>query len=280
MAETAAPPPRRVGTLERPGGVLIYYEVTGSGPPIVFAHGLGGNHMSWFQQVAHFAPHYTCVTFAHRGFHPSSWLAGGPNPDDYADDLAALVAHLGLSDVRLVGQSMGGYTAVEYALRRPPALRALVLAASADRIDPRRIREPERSRVPAWLKFSEEASAALFKSGVHPAAGMRMVTEQPAMHLLYWHMNDQNAALDKQALRARLFASRTRAPEELAAIGCPILFIPNDEDVVIPPFAADAIASVVPGARVEHIPDAGHSGYFERPEVFNGIVEAFFAGLG
>jgi 3-oxoadipate enol-lactonase len=280
MAETAAPPPRRVGTLERPGGCLLYYEVTGSGPPIVFAHGLGGNHMSWFQQVAHFAPRHTCVTFAHRGFHPSSWLADGPDPAEYANDLAALIAHLNLPDVRVVAQSMGGWCAVEYALRRPPGLKGVVLSATTGSLDPRRVREPERSRMPAWLKFSEEASGALFKSGVHPAAGMRMVTEQPAMHLLYRHIDDQNATLDKQALRGRLFAARTRAPEELAGAACPILFIANDEDVVMPPFAADAIAAVVAGARVAHIPDAGHSGYFERPGVFNRIVEEFFSGLG
>jgi pimeloyl-ACP methyl ester carboxylesterase len=278
MAESAAPPPRRIGTLERPD-CLLYFEVTGTGPAIVFAHGLGGNHMSWFQQVAHFAPRYTCVTFAHRGFSPSSWLAGGPDPAEYADDVAALIAHLGLTDVRMVGQSMGGWTTVEYALRRPPELRAVVLAATTGTIDLRQIREPERARMAAWLKFSEEASSALFKSGVHPAAGMRMVTEQPAMHLLYRHIDDLNAALDKQALRARLGAGRKRAPEELARVACPILFIPGDEDVVMPPFAADAIAGVVPGVRVAHIPDAGHSGYFERPAVFNRLLEEFFSGI-
>jgi pimeloyl-ACP methyl ester carboxylesterase len=137
MAETAAPPPRRVGTLERPGGVLIYYEVTGSGPPIVFAHGLGGNHMSWFQQVARFAPRFTCVTFAHRGFHPSSWLADGPDPAEYAGDLAALIDHLGFSEVRLVGQSMGGWTVLEYALANPDKVKALVLSSTSGTIDRR-----------------------------------------------------------------------------------------------------------------------------------------------
>ena len=54
-------PARSVGRLKRPFGDL-YYEVSGSGPALLFAHGLGGNHLSWWQQVAHFAPHYTCVT--------------------------------------------------------------------------------------------------------------------------------------------------------------------------------------------------------------------------
>ena len=62
-------PARRIGHLQR-GAHLIHYEVTGTGPAIVFAHGLGGNQLSWWQQVAHFAPRYTCITFAHRGFAP------------------------------------------------------------------------------------------------------------------------------------------------------------------------------------------------------------------
>jgi len=67
-------PQRSTGRLKRPFGDL-YYEVTGSGPALLFAHGLGGNHLSWWQQVAHFAPHYTCVAFAHRGFAPSTAIA-------------------------------------------------------------------------------------------------------------------------------------------------------------------------------------------------------------
>ena len=96
---------RMVGKLERPFGKL-HYEVTGSGPALIFAHGLGGNQMSWWQQVAYFAPYYTCVAFAHRGFAPSDPVAGGPDAADYAGDLAALIDHLKFTDVRLVGQSM------------------------------------------------------------------------------------------------------------------------------------------------------------------------------
>jgi 3-oxoadipate enol-lactonase len=55
--------------------------------------------------------------------------------------------------------------------------------------------------------------------------------------------------------------------------------ISNDEDVVIPPMAADGIARVVPQISVAHIRAAGHSGYFERPVEFNGLLERFFAGV-
>src|SRR5215472_14311481 len=105
------------------------YEVTGAGAALVFAHGLGGNQLSWWQQVAHFAPRYTCVSFAHRGFAPSSPLPEGPDAADYRSDLEALVEHLGFDEVRLVGQSMGGWTMLEYALAHPGKVAALVLSA-------------------------------------------------------------------------------------------------------------------------------------------------------
>src|SRR4030095_3162510 len=93
-------PPRTVGRLKRPFGDL-YYEVTGSGPALLFAHGLGGNHLSLWQQVGHSPPHYPCLAFAHRGFAPSDPVPGGPDPADYASDLAALIDHLEFPDVRL-----------------------------------------------------------------------------------------------------------------------------------------------------------------------------------
>jgi pimeloyl-ACP methyl ester carboxylesterase len=81
-------------------------------------------------------------------------------------------------------------------------------------------------------------------------------------------------------VRRRLYALRTRAPEDLAAVGCPILFIAADEDVLIPPVAADAVSAVVPHARAVHIADAGHSAYFERAPAFNRHVEEFLARVG
>src|SRR6516165_7780860 len=100
-------------------GAEIYYERTGSGPAIVFAHGLGGNHLSWWQQVPYFSSSYTCVTFAHRGFSPSRITSGTVDPALFEQDLLALVDHLKLDEVRLVAQSMGGWTCLNFTLSHP-----------------------------------------------------------------------------------------------------------------------------------------------------------------
>lgn len=267
---------RERGWLQRPD-CRIFHEVTGDGPTLVFAHGLGGNHMSWFQQVAHFAPRYRCVTFAHRGFWPSSGFPDGPDPADFADDLVALADHLALDPFVFVAQSMGGWTGVEFALRHPGRLRGLVLAATTGSISLEKL--GERQQLEAWRAHSAEALASLSTAGGHPATGLRMLREQPAMTLLYRHIDDSNAALPKEALRARMGAMRRRAPEALAAAGCPILLIGNAEDIVMPPFAAAAIAARAPNARAATIEAAGHSAYFERPEMFNAVVAAFLDAL-
>jgi 3-oxoadipate enol-lactonase len=207
---------RETGRLERPG-CSIHYEVTGEGPALVFAHGLGGNHMSWWQQVGHFSPRFRCITFSHRGFWPSSAIPGGPDPDDYAGDLAALVDHLGIESFVLIAQSMGGWTAVEYAQLRTGKLRGIVMAATGGSIARDKLGDP--AALAAWEAASAATKQALTAAGGHQATGLRMLAEQPAMALLYQHVDEANAGLAKEALRARMNGMRRRPPEDLAAAG-------------------------------------------------------------
>lgn len=273
---------RSIHEIERPFGILHvevtgHVEATGEGPVLIFAHGLGGNHMSWYQQVAHFAPERTCVTFAHRGFLPSSPIPGGPDAADYAGDLAAIVAGLGIGAHHVVGQSMGGWTTVEYALSGPAGLRGIVLAATTGTLDAQRLPEADRAAIAAWDEAAGPVRARMRAAGVHPAAGLRMAAEQPAVHLLYQHINDINRGLDKEALRVKLGATRRRDPSALALAPCPVMMIANAEDTVMPPPAMAGIARQVPGVRFETIGRAAHSAYFERPDVFNALVADFLA---
>jgi 3-oxoadipate enol-lactonase len=273
-------PPTTRGYLER-SGCRLYYEVTGAGPPVVFAHGLGGNHLSWWQQVPHFAGRYTCVTFAHRGFAPSSEIPGGPDPADYAGDLAALIDHLALDRVFLLAQSMGGWACLEYALSNPERVRGLVLASTAGAIARRATLLRDPAALDAWVARAAAARSQMQRDGVQPAAGARMAREQPALHFLYRSIDAMaGAKLDKEGLRARMIALQIRPPDDLARLATPTLFITGEEDVVFPPMLAPALAALMPNAQVEQVAAAGHSVYFERACVFNRSVEEFFAKLG
>lgn len=261
------------GYLDRPG-CRVYYEVAGSGPLLVFAHGLGGNHLSWWQQVPYFRDRYTCVTFAHRGFAPSSALPDGPDPADYAGDVAALIDHLGAGDVRIVAQSMGGWCAVDYALAQPARVRALVLASTAGAITRAASQFGVGEQMPAWERKAGAAAAAMQASNIHVAAGERMAREQPAAHFLYQEI-DALSGIDKLKLRKRLATGPTRPADVLRTLDVPTLWLTGAEDVVYPPFLSAILAGMMPKAEVAQVENAGHSVYFERPAEFNRIVDAF-----
>ncbi|HUI25240.1 MAG TPA: alpha/beta hydrolase, partial [Candidatus Kryptonia bacterium] len=107
------------------------------------------------------------------------------------------------------------------------------------------------------------------------AAGSRMHREQPALHFLYTQISDLNPARSLAELGALLRAAGAVTPDAVATLDLPVLFIVGTEDIVIPPLVLERAAAHFKNARVELIPAAGHSVYFERPAVFNAIVERF-----
>jgi len=268
------PIPRKTGFVERPDAE-IYYECVGSGPALVFAHGLGGNHLSWWQQVPHFQERHTCVVFAHRGFTPSRERPGGGGAEAYAEDLAALLDHLGIERATLVCQSMGGWTGIDVALRWPARVQALVLASTSGRIDFTTIEGPELAAIEAWQAETATARERLLAEGVHPALGPRGAREQPTAHYLYQQIDALTPPAHKARIRKQIGALRNLPATTLKGLSLPILYIVGAEDVVFPAVAAPALARLTPGARVETVPEAGHSVYFERPQRFNALVETF-----
>lgn len=249
----------------------LYYEVTGSGPVVVFAHGLGGNHRSWWQQVPFFAEHYTCVTFGHRGFAPSRDATGCPRPQRYADDLTALLDHLGVARAAIVAQSMGGWTAMELALSAPRRVASLVLCGTTGTLQHPGLATLDASGVDPQVR-------AMLARGVHPAAGERMAREQPGLHRLYVAIDELSGRWSRAAVRQSLDAMRVRAVDELQEITCPVLAVVGEEDVVCPPDNIRMASDGLPRAEVSIVRDAGHSVYFERPATFNELVQTFLAG--
>jgi pimeloyl-ACP methyl ester carboxylesterase len=276
---SVTPATTRRGFLERPD-CRVYYEVTGSGPAIVFAHGLGSNHLTWWQQVPHFSDRFTCVTYAHRGYPPGSDI-GLPDPKEFGGDLAALIEHLQLPDVRLVAQSMGGWSCVEYILAHPQhKVQALVLTSTCGTIHRPSVPADDPQRLPEWERKAAAARADMARRGIPPAAGERMAREQPELHFLYREIANTNTAFDREELRSRNAAMATRPADALRDIAIPTLFITGAEDTTYPPFLSDALATLMPDASVVQVPDSGHSVYFERPIIYNRLVDEFLSKIG
>jgi 3-oxoadipate enol-lactonase len=263
--------PVLTGVLARPDANIQYWSV-GDGPPVVFAHGLGGNALSWWQQVPFFMRRHRCITFSHRGFAPSKVVGGAPDPADFADDLAALADQLGLDRFALVAQSMGGWTGVEFALRHPGRIDKLVLAATSGTFDPAKIDADAHARWQGWAAAERQRLNA---ANVHPAAGMNMAVDRPDLKFLYSSIDAMSPGLDKEKLRARLHALRTRGADDVARLDMPVLVACGELDPVFPSSVGPALAAAC--QRGHHIvfANAGHSAYFETAALFNRSVEAF-----
>jgi pimeloyl-ACP methyl ester carboxylesterase len=106
------------------GGASLYYEVTGAGSPVVLLHGLNLDHHVWDEQVAPLAHAHTVVRYDLRG---SGRSTAGSHSGTHAGDLKALLDHLELVGVSLLGLSLGGGVAIDFAIAYPNAVRALIL---------------------------------------------------------------------------------------------------------------------------------------------------------
>lgn len=252
--------------LERPG-CDIYYEETGSGPAIIFAHGAGGNHLSWWQQIPLFAQSYRCVAFDHRGW-GRSIPSGGPGPAAFVDDLIALMDELRIEQTALVAQSMGGWTCLGAALRAPERVAALVMADTIGGLMTDAIREP-------W-----EAGRALIRDqGLEVLAfDQNLRQRDPALAFLYEEIMALNPPRDPALLGA--LGELAPDPASVAELPMPILWVVGGNDPLIPPAAMRAAHAHVPGSEYYEIPATGHSVYFERAEEFNGQLNRFLIDAG
>jgi 3-oxoadipate enol-lactonase len=250
----------------RQADASIHYEVHGDGPTLVFAHGAGGNGLSWWQQVPAFARAYRVLTFDHRGFGRSS--CEDFHPRYFADDLAAILDAEGIERVALVCQSMGGWTGLPFALRHPERVASLVLACTPG----------------GYVNAEVLASAAgvgerIAAAGIDhtPALSADFVRRRPDLRFLYDRIGELNTGVGLSAV-SKLFDPEARvSADALRSLRAPVLMLSGSDDLLFPPETLRSVARDIPGARLEEIAGAGHSIYFELPERFNQLV-AEFAG--
>jgi pimeloyl-ACP methyl ester carboxylesterase len=252
----------------RINGIDLYYEIHGEGPALVLAHGAGGNHLSWWQQVPVFSQQFRCVTFDHRGFGGSHDLPDGPGADAFVEDLRQLLDHLGIERTALVAQSMGGWTSLGFASKYPDRVSALALCDSTGGIDD--------AEVAGEMKSLQAAMPKALTLVLQRAYSRNFPQRAPACCFLYQQISALNLHVPTNLL-TKLTAMRHRV-DPLVERRLPTMLLVGDEDALTPAKTMQLMTRQMSHARFVKVPDAGHSVYFERPDEFNRIVLEFLRG--
>ena len=248
-------------TLKRSDG-QIYYHTTGSGEPVVFIHGFSLDRTMWQKQVAFFRNKYQVITYDVRGFGKSSLPNGSYS---HADDLQALLQRLDIQKAHLVGLSMGGRIAINFALDYPDKVISLTLIDAAlegyaGTID-RRIHSKKRDLQKAkenWL--SHQLFAHSQKKPEVAKQLYRMVEQYSGWH--WFHIDSQ-------------IKNKLAAIHRLHIISHPTMALVGEHDLTDFQSISTILASKIPNAQKRTILEAGHMANMEKPDEVNQHIAAF-----
>ena len=240
-------------------GTSIYYERHGSGPAVLFVHGSGGHHAAWWQQVAALRDKFTVVTVDLRGFGNSDSSMPEFDGQDFPGDIIAVLDQEDLRDVLLVGQSIGAVAALRAALQRPDRVSGVVLAHSLGGIA-----DAELSEL-----VSADRAVAVQLPVLDRLLSKDFQQREPARTFLFQQMGTFNVA--KMADLKNLSANGPTI-DEIVSSGLDICFLAGENDAVLSPGTVARAHHLIKGSRLELIPGAPHSMYWEAPELFNAAV--------
>jgi len=264
-------------------GARLYFEECGYGYPIIFIHEFASDMRGWEAQFRYFSRGYRCIAYNARGYPPSDV------PDDPSlygwelavDDIAALMRCLGIERAHLVGLSMGGYTALQFGLRHPEKVSAIVAAGVGSGSHP--------SQREAWLRETSVLSRIFSESGMDMMAE-RMARGPARIQLKYkdprsWQefiarlrqhsaQGMSNTMTRCQALRPSMHDLR----DQLSRMTVPVWLAVGDEDVRCLETNL-LLKSALPNAGLWICPNTGHAINLEEPLAFNAQVESFLSAV-
>jgi 3-oxoadipate enol-lactonase len=243
-----------------------------SGPPVLFLHGVGGDHSAWRPQLLHFADRYRVFAWDMPGYGASPPPEGMTFPA-LARALADLLDALKLPKVHLVGQSLGGMIAQEFAASFPDRLSSLVLVATSPAFG--------RADKDWQQKFLDDRIGALDRGATMAELAhaniKRIVGRDPdplGVEIAIACTANIPVESYKQAVRMIVGFDRREA---LARIAVPTLAIAGEVDTVAPAPMMEKMAAQIAGAKFVRVAKAGHLANLEQPDAFNETLGAFLA---
>jgi pimeloyl-ACP methyl ester carboxylesterase len=255
-------------------GARLPYEIAGAGFPLVLIHAGVADRRMWDGQVAAFAGHYRTVRYDLRGFGKS---VAAPGPFSHHEDLRAVLDGLGIARSHLVGLSLGGTTALDFALSEPERVAGLVVVCASPSGAP----ASDELRA-GWRIIEERLDAGDVAGAIDhelrmwvDGPGRPEGAADPAVRAFVRRMEEVAFArheTDPPMAEVKL------APPAVARLGevrAPTLLIVGDRDYPEKVDHARRMAAEIPHARLEVVPDVAHMVNLEASELFNRLVRGY-----
>jgi pimeloyl-ACP methyl ester carboxylesterase len=250
------------------GGVRIVWESTGSGPPLLLLHGLGGGLVDWEPQIAPFAARYRVIRLDVRGHGASDKRRGRYRVEDFTGDAIAVLRAAGAGPAHVVGLSMGGMIALQMALDAPELVRSLVLANTGPEVRAENLKE----RIAIWQRrlltriLSMEQFATALSERLFPEPGQEGMRAEFRRR---WAANDPAAY--RESYHALL---RWSVASRLEQINQPTLVIHSEFDYTSLE-RKQRWATRIPNARTITIAGARHAVSMDKASAFNRVILEF-----
>jgi len=258
-------------TIFVPAPPRIAIDHVGAGPLAVFLHGIGGNRTNWHDQLPVFGNHFHAVAWDARGYGESDDYEGALAMNDFVGDLRRVLDHLDSERAHLIGLSMGGVIALDFAASYPDRVATLTLCDTLPGLT--HLSESQRAE---FIRLRQEPLlAGKEPQDIAPAVAKSLLGKNPRSGS-YEKLVASLSALHKQSYLKTIAASVNYAREfVLEAIEVPVHVVVGAEDTLTPPSVSRTMAQRIPGARLTIIEEAGHLSNIEQPEAFNRAVLGF-----
>jgi pimeloyl-ACP methyl ester carboxylesterase len=250
----------------------------GGSPSVVFLHAGIADHRSWSGVLNELVPDIDVVAYDRRGFGTTTYEAEG---HDQVVDLLAVLDATGISRAVLVGNSMGGRVALDFALTHPDRVSALVLVAPAVSGAPPVERENLHPDEAAFWDALEEVEARGDLQALNEGEIRLWLDGLPADER---RVDDDRRGLALDMNRLALSSkSPGHEPSDLAAwprlgeIGCPVLVVVGDLDLRHMQARARQLVTLLPNAALSVMPGTAHLPAFEQPATFAALLRSFLA---
>ena len=260
----------------RANGQELYFEIHGDGPPLVLVMGIGYDATLWsLAQVPELSQRFQVVIFDNRDVGRSSSATAPYAIADMADDVAGLMDALDIERAHLLGLSMGGMIAQEFALRHADRLHRLVLSGCGA-APARVVFDPIRTW--NWVKANDESGEVFACQQFTWLFSNAFLRNREAVQQTISLLTSNPHPVGPEAYNRQAQAYlRHDALDRLADVRAPTLVIAGEQDLLTPPWICREVAERIPGSRFEILRGDGSSHVvpIERPHDFNRLVTTF-----